>query len=127
MATYVNKGLEMTVKLLNGVVATPMKYIATGSGSTAEGNAQTALVTENTATGMGRAEATCAYVANYQATWTHEWTNGSGGSVTVREVGIFDATPSGGNMLMRHVYSGDKVILDTESITIVVTFTQGRV
>ena len=69
MATLVNKGLEMKAKLLNGVSTAPFTYIALGSGTTAEANDQTALVTEITTNGGARAAATCEYEADYKAKW----------------------------------------------------------
>ena len=125
MATYVNDGLEYTVKILSGVSAAPMKYMANGTGSTAESNTQTTLVSENTGGGMDRKVATCSYEADYKAKWIATWT-ASGGAEIVREIGIFDTATSGGKMLMRHVYAADKTLADTEAITVTAVFTQAR-
>ena len=123
-ATYVNDGLEYTVKLLNGISTDPFIYMSNGTGSTAESNAQTALVSENTGGGMDRKEATCSYEADYKAKWIATWT-ASGGTEIVREIGIHD-DPTAGNMLMRHVYAANKTLADTESITVTAIFTQAR-
>ena len=112
MAIVTLAGLQYAAKILNGVSTDLFIYLATGSGSTAEAESQTALVSENTASGMGRAEATCSYVADYTMHWEYEWTNNSAGDVTIREIAIFDAA-SNGHMLIRHVYSEDTVVPPT--------------
>ena len=115
MATKVNKGLEYDAKLLCGISTAPMKYMANGTGSTAEGNAQTALVTENTTGGMARKEATVAYEADYKCIWEATWT--ASGAQVVREIAVLDTATSGGNMNLRHVYAANKTLADAESIT----------
>lgn len=47
---------------------------------------------------------------------THTWTNGSGGTVTVEEIGVFDgATGSGTDEMLSHALTGSKPVLDTET------------
>lgn len=123
MATLVNKGLEMKAKLLNGVSESPFKWIALGSGTTAEANDQEALVTEITTNGGGRAAATCTYEADYKAKWekTFEFT----GTLSVNEVGVFNADTSG-DMLMRHKFDATKSVNDGDSLQIIVKETESR-
>ena len=116
MSTLMNAGKAEIAKLLNGTdTPTAFTYMAIGSGSTAEAATQTTLVTEITTNGGARAAATCSYVANYTARWTHlfEFT----GNVTLREVGIFNAS---GDMLLRHLYPADKTYVNGESVEIIV-------
>lgn len=118
MSTLMNAGKAEIAKLLNGTdTPTAFTYMAIGSGSTAEAATQTTLVTEITTNGGARAAATCSYVANYTARWTHlfEFT----GNVTLREVGIFNHS-SAGDMLLRHLYPADKTYVNGESVEIIV-------
>lgn len=124
MATLVDTGLEYIAKLINGVSVAPFKYIALGSGTTPEATTDTALVTELTANGLGRAAATCGYEAPGKATWSKEFVATADG-MQINEVGIFDAA-SAGNMLMRHKYSSTKALDSTESLTISIVYTQER-
>jgi hypothetical protein len=123
MATITNKGLEIKAKLLNGVASTPFTYVALGSGTTDEANDQTALVTEITTNGGARAAATCEYEADYKAKWTK--TFNFTGSLSVNEVGIFDAA-SNGNMLMRHKFSATKSVENGDSLAITIKETESR-
>jgi len=123
MATLVNKGLEMKAKLLNGVASTPFTYIALGSGTTAEANDQTALANEISTNGGARAAATCEYEADYKAKWTK--TFNFTGSLSINEVGIFDAAADG-NMLMRHKFSATKSVEDGDSLQIIIKETESR-
>jgi len=122
-ATITNKGLEIKAKLLNGVASTPFTYVALGSGTTYEANDQTALVTEITTNGGARAAATCEYEADYKAKWTK--TFNFTGSLSVNEVGIFDAA-SNGNMLMRHKFSATKSVENGDSLAITIKETESR-
>lgn len=123
MATLVNKGLETKAKLLNGISESPFKWIALGSGTTAEANDQEALVTEITTNGGARALATCSYEADYKAKWekTFEFT----GTLSVNEVGVFNASESG-EMLMRHKFDATKSVNDGDSLQIIVKQTESR-
>jgi len=124
MATLVNAGLEYIAKLINGVSVAPFKYVAVGSGVTAEAIDQTALAAEIAASGLARAEATCGYEAIGKATWSNEFTATADG-MQINEVAIFDAATAG-NMLMRHKYSSTKALDSTESLTISIVYTQER-
>jgi hypothetical protein len=121
MATITDTGKVAAAKLLNGVDAVPaFTYMATGSGSTAENASQTALVTENTLSGSARAAATCSYAATNKARWVKSFS--FSGNVTVREIGIFNASSSG-TMLLRHVLASDKAYVNGESVEITVDVT----
>ncbi len=113
-----DKGLEMAAKLLNGVVAAPFKYMAIGSGTTAEATSQTALVTELSGGGASRVECTCGYEASSnKSTWSHTFTNSSGSTWNINEFAIFDQA-IGGNMFARHKFTSAKNVDDGGSITI---------
>src|SRR5574343_1967558 len=124
MATLVNAGLVALAKLANGTdsVAAFTK-IAIGSGSTAEANDQTALVTQSnythTVTGV-RESATCAYEADYKTKWTS--TVEFAGSEVVRAVGIFNAATTG-TMLMRDVFAADRNMESGDSLQLTIKIT----
>jgi len=122
-ATVVNKALEMIPKLIVGISTAAFDQMANGTGSTAEGNAQTALVVENTTGGMARKVADVDYEADYKCTWEATWT--ASGARSVREIGIFDGVFPG-NMMIRHVYASTKSLADAEAITCRLRYTQGR-
>lgn len=93
IGTTTNNGLEETAKLINGVSSNPFKYIAIGSGSNAENEEDSELQTEITTNGGQRTEATCSYEEGNKAKW--EVLFNFTGEVTVREVGIFNASENG--------------------------------
>jgi hypothetical protein len=126
MVTVTDKGIEVISKLINGVGTNHLTYLANGSGSGAEAVGNTALTTENTLYGSARAAATCTNESNTTAVWYKKWT-ASGGSITVREVGVFDddGDPAG-NMAIRHVYASNKVIDAGESIEITIKLAFAR-
>ena len=133
MATLVNKGLEMTARVLNGTFGgTPTfaapTYMALGSNATAENVTDTALNTEITTDGGARASATVAYEASYKSTWVH--TFNFTGTLAINECGIFDgATPGAGNsnMLMRHVFAAPKNVINGDSLQLTIKDTQSAV
>jgi hypothetical protein len=95
---------------------TAFTYLAVGSGTTAEAATQTALVTEISASGLGRAAAT---VSRSTTTTTNDtlqfdktWT--ASGAVTVEEIGIFNAA-SVGTMLGRKLTTS-KVLANGETL-----------
>jgi hypothetical protein len=122
MVTVVNEGLEYQARYTNQSTAGSWKWIALGSGSTAEGTSQTALVTELTTNGGERALATLAYEASYKSTWVKVFA--FTGAATVRECGIFDQLAVGGHMLMRHVFAGDKVMGNGDTLQVTMKLTQ---
>ena len=106
-----NVGKAQVAGLINGVVTTPFKYIAIGTGTTAPSATDTALVSEvaRTQATVGR---TTTSVTNDTATLDATFTFTA--SYAITEAGIFDAS-TGGNMLSRvtfaaiNVASGDSL------------------
>jgi len=123
MATVVNKGLETIAKLVGGVSTDKMQYVALGSGTTAEANDQTGLVTEITTNGGARAAGTCSYDADYKFKVVKTFT--FTGDLAINEIGIFDAASSG-NMLLRGKLSAAKNVGDGDSLQVTVTVTFAR-
>lgn len=116
-----NAGLSEVAGLLGNTGSkTAFGYVATGSGSTAFAATQTKLVSENTLYSSGRAAASVALatttVANDTTRFTKTWAI-SGGTVTVRELAIFNNS-SGGTMLARKVLDADKSIASGESYSL---------
>lgn len=125
MVTFVNAGLEYDAKLFNGVSTAPFKYIALGTGTTAEANDQTALVTEVSGNGLSRAEGTGTYEADYISVVTYEFTC-TADSQTFQETGLFDTAVTGGNMAMRHKFASVKNIDNGEKAEIIFKVTKAR-
>ena len=124
MSTRTNAGLTVAARRLNRSGAdAAFTYIATGAGSTAEGTSQTALVTENTANGSARATATCTQENTGDSKWVRNFN--FTGNVTVREIGIFNAS-SGGTMLLRHVLASNRDYVNGQSLEITITNTTSR-
>jgi len=97
----VNAGKSEVAKLISGLSTTPFKYIAIGTGTTAETASDTALQTE-----VQRAEATVSSgttnVSGDTAVFDADFTFSSATAVT--EYGLFNAS-TGGTMLSRKVKS----------------------
>ncbi|MCK9597901.1 MAG: hypothetical protein M0R06_02600 [Sphaerochaeta sp.] len=116
-----NAALAVISGLVGNVdTQTAFTYVANGSGSTAAAASQTALVSENANTyGFGRAAATVTRQTTTQTNDTVQfyklWT--ATGSVTVREVGVFNASSSG-TMLARTVLAADKSISSGETFAL---------
>ena len=125
MVTFVNAGLEYDAKLFNGVSTAPFKYIALGTGTTAEANDQTALVTEVSGNGLSRAEGTASYEADYIAVVTKTFTC-TADSQTFQETGLLDTAVTGGNMAMRHLFASVKNIDNGEKAIITFKVTKAR-
>ena len=124
MATLVNAGLTLLAKLANGTDSVaPVTYVALGSGTTAEANDQTTLVTEITTNGGARAAATCAYEADYKATWAKTFS--FSGDLAINECGLFNGDPAG-TMLMRHKFSATKNVGDGDSLQLTLKMTVAR-
>lgn len=120
MGTITNTGLEFMAKLINGVASNEFTYIALGTDPTAENSADTALGAENTTNGSARKQATCTYISPGTASWNALFS--FTGSVTVREIGIFDA-PTGGNLLYRRVLSANRSYSDGDAAEFTITHT----
>lgn len=126
MATLVNAGLEYKAKILIGVSASEFKWVALGTGSTAEANDQTALVTEITTNGGARMIAdTIAYEADYKAKLISTWS--FSGNLAIFECGVFDQLAVGGNMLMRHKFALVKNVENGDSLQLTIKETESRV
>jgi hypothetical protein len=95
-------------------------YIGTGTGATAAASTDTTLETENTLYGASRAAATCTFASPGTSQWSYNFVFTD--SVTIREVGIFNAA-SGGDMLLRNVLSENKTFTDGEAVEITITNT----
>jgi hypothetical protein len=116
-------GLEYQARYTNQETAGAWKWMSTGSGSTAESSAHTALVAENTTLGGERAIATLSYEASYKSVWTRVVS--ATGNVTIREVGIHNSLTVGGSkMLMRHVFASDKNLENGQTLQITMKLTQ---
>ena len=112
----VNAGLAQLALLAGDASATPFTYLAVGTSTTAVAASQTALQAEITDTGLARAAATVSRVTttvtNDTLQLTYTWT--ASGSVTVEEIGVFNASSSG-TMLSRaltgttSLVSGDQI------------------
>jgi len=123
VGTITNAGLEYEAKLLVGVSTKPFKYIALGSGTTAEANDQTALVTEITTNGGARAEGTASYEASYKGVVTKTFT--ASGDLTVNEAGLFDDASSG-HMYARAKFASAKNLASGDTLQVTFTVTKGR-
>ena len=123
VGTITNAGLEFEDKLLVGVSVKPFKYIALGSGTTAEANDQNDLTTEITDNGGARAEGTPSYEADYKAKVTKTFT--ASGDLTVNECGLFDDASSG-HMYARAKFAATKNLATGDTLQITFTITKGR-
>lgn len=102
---------------------TDYKYIAVGTGgATGTTISDTALTTETDRITGTPGEGTNS--DQYQVTGT--WTNSTGGSVAVSEIGLFDAA-SGGNMFCRLCTNdaeiSSKTIADGDQLNVTITVT----
>jgi len=118
-----NKMTNASLAVISGLLGNTgtqvaFTYLAVGSGTTAEGNALTALTTEIVNHGLGRAAATVARATTTQTNdtlrLTKTWTASGGSTDTVQEIGIFnDATT--GVMLARKL-TGAKAVASGETL-----------
>jgi hypothetical protein len=89
-------GKQYKQNRLTGLTANAFTYIALGTGNSADAAVgDTTLTTETAATGLARASVTPTVSSAGVATWTKTFTNGSGGSVIISEIGILNASSSG--------------------------------
>ena len=113
----VSAGLAQLALLTGDAAATPFTFIGVGTSNTAVAAGQTALVAEVTTSGLERKAGTVSRVTtnvtndSYQITTT--WT--ASGSVTVEEVGVFNAISSG-TMLSRALTT-TKAVTSGETLT----------
>jgi len=108
---------------VNSVAA--FSYLAVGTTATAFAVTQTTLVAETTTVGLERAAATntlaTTSVADDTLQLTYTWT--ATGSVTLAEVGVFNAA-SAGTMLCRQVLGSTRALTtgNTYTLTIKISF-----
>jgi hypothetical protein len=125
LTVITDDGIEAMARMLIGVSPpAAFTYIATGTGATAAASTDTTLGSENTTNGAARAVATCSFASpgTSQLTYNFVFT----GSVTVREIAVFNAA-SGGDMLLRGVLSENRTFGDSEALEITITNTMVRV
>jgi hypothetical protein len=133
VATIVDKGLECMARLINGVLGgSPavnyFTYLANGVGMASESTSDTELNSENVGDGMGRAAATCTYLAGNIAQLHYQWDPVASG-YTITEIGVFDGPTVGtanSNMLMRHVFTTPIVIVKQDFLDLTVKITMNR-
>lgn len=110
-------GKAQLALLAGDASATPFTYLALGTSTTAPAIGQTALIAEITTNGLGRAAATVSRVTtdvtNDTLQLTYTWT--ATGSVTVEEIGIFNASSSG--VMLGRALTQTKSLVNTEQIT----------
>ena len=116
VVTYAGKALAAT---LLGGTGTAFRYLALGTGATAESASQTALVSELNSAGLSRASATQSVVTNSSTGDTRRfvtvWTCSL--NTTVQEIGLFNsATYNSGTMFSRKL-TGATAVLATETLT----------
>ena len=121
-----------TNEVCTGALTTGWNVIAIGTGSTAAADADTALGTESTVSGLSRAAAS---TVTWQTTdspslskiqLSKTFTSADSSSHTITESGLFNSTTvSGSTMLARQVFTG-VALSNGDSITITWTFTVGN-
>lgn len=132
LATLVDKGLEGLARVINGFfggspVYSAFEHMALGSGTTAEGNTQTELVTEITTNGGARASATTGYEASNKSTWVKTYT--FTGDLAINECGMFDGVTPGAansNMLIRHKFAATKNVISGDQFQLTMKLTSQR-
>ena len=106
-------GKAQMALLAGDSTAVPFTYLAVGTSSTAFGSSQTALQAETTTNGLARASATVSRVTTTVTNDTLQlvktWT--ASGSVSVEEIGAFNAS-SAGTMLCRALTTTKAVTAD---------------
>lgn len=121
--TITTAGLAVMSGLVGNVDSqTAFTYLAVGTSSTAESAAHTALQTELTTDGLGRASATVSRITTSETNDTLQLTNtwSVTGSQTVEEVGAFNDA-SAGTMLGRKL-TGAISVADGETLQGTYTF-----
>jgi hypothetical protein len=129
------RGAGTGTTVCTGTLTGQWDVIALGTGgSTAVNGTQVGLVTESSATGLGRAAATTKTWSNSTAssstgsasiTMARTFTNTSGGTVTISESGLFNSTTiSGSGMFARQTFSGIAVN-NNDSLTVQWTVSVG--
>ena len=127
MAILTNAGKAHAAGLLTGISSGGFTHIALGSGTTAESATQTSLTTEITTNGGARASATTSRITTTQtndtAKWEKEFT--FTGSLTISEIGLFDAASSG-TMYMRSLLTTARSVEDGDTLTVTIESVQSQ-
>lgn len=116
-------GLAVVTALIN---AEGTHYIGLGTGSTAYAKSQTALVAETAVSGLTRAAGTTTVTTTTDTNDTVQCskTFTAGGSATIAEVGLFNAS-SGPTMYGRTVISPTRPLVSGDQYTVVYKFVIG--
>jgi hypothetical protein len=110
-------GFAQLALLCGDATAVPFTYIAVGTSTTAVAISQTTLVAETTTNGLQRVAGTVSRITTTGANDTYKITTTftASGSVTVEEVGVFNAA-SAGTMLSRALTT-TKAVVSGETLT----------
>lgn len=113
-------GIAQLALLCGDATATPFTYIALGSSSTAVAGSDTALTSEIASGGLSRAAGTVSRVTTTLANDTYQVTKTftASATLTIEELGIFNASSSG--TLLSHALTGTKQVTSLD--TLVVTY-----
>jgi len=99
----VNAGKAAVAGLINGVVTTPFKYIAIGTGTTTPAATDTALASETHRALADTVDRVTTNVTNDTARLIKTF-SGYSGSEAITESGVFDSA-TGGTMLCRQTFA----------------------
>jgi len=123
MANITSAGLAAIAGLVSNVGSvTAFTYVATGTGTTVFGVAQTTLVAEILDSGLARATVTPTRTTTTATNDTIQWQKAFSvtGTKTVGEVGILNAS-STGILLCRNVLSPTKSVTSGDTLTVTYT------
>ena len=112
-----NAGKAQLALLAGDASAVPFTYLAVGTSSSAVAATDTTLTAEVTTNGLERAVGTVSRITttatNDTLQITKTWT--ATGSVTVEEVGVFNAASAG--TMLSHALTGTKAVTTGETLT----------
>jgi hypothetical protein len=123
LANITSAGLAAIAGLVSNVGSvTAFTYVATGTGTTVFGVAQTTLVAEITDSGLARATVTPTRTTTTATNDTIQWQKAFSvtGTKTVGEVGILN-DPTTGILLCRNVLSPTKSVTSGDTLTVTYT------
>lgn len=113
-----NAGKAQIALLAGDASAVPFTYLAVGTSATAVAATDTTLTAEITTLGLARAAGTVSRitttVTNDTLQVVYTWT--ATGSVTVEEVGLFNASSAG--TMLGHALTTSKVLVNTDTLTL---------
>jgi hypothetical protein len=119
-------GKQYKQNRLTGLTANAFTYIALGTGNTADAAVgDTTLTTETSATGLGRSSVTPTVSTAGVATWTKTFTNSSGSSVVLSELGILNNS-SGGQLYIHVTFGTSNFITLANGAALIVTITDAE-